>query len=77
MADTCVLGPGLNSHIRCESWPESVILVRTADGMTVKSQLPLLVNGRYSTTKQTVSHGQVVRGPDGVQFRLEPLEERQ
>ena len=77
MADTCVLGPGPQSHIRCESWPESVILVRTADGIRLKSQLPLLVDGRYSTTKQIVSNGQVVRGPDGVQFRLEPLDERQ
>ena len=77
MADTCVLGPAPTSHIRCESWPESVILVRTPDGITAKSQLPLLVDGRYSTTKQIVSNGQVVRGPDGVQFRLEPLEERQ
>lgn len=77
MAETCVLGPGSNTHIRCESWPDSVILVRTADGISLKSQLPLLVDGRFSTTKQTVSNGQVVRGPDSVQFRLEPLEERQ
>jgi len=77
MADTCVLGPAMTSHIRCEAWPEAVILVRTASGITVKSQLPLLVDGRYATARQNVSNGQVVRGPDGVQFRLEPLEERQ
>jgi hypothetical protein len=77
MADTCVLGPASTCHVCCESWPESVILVRNADGITAKSQLPLLVDGRYSTTRQSVSNGQVVRGPDGVQFRLEPLEERQ
>lgn len=77
MADTCVLGSGSQSHIRCESWPGPVILVRTSDGIALKSQLPLLVGGRYATAKQVVSDGQVVRGPDGVQFRLEPLEERQ
>jgi hypothetical protein len=77
MAETCVLGSGTNSHIHCESWSDPVILVRTADGLAVKSQLPLLVDGRYSTARQIVSNGQVVRGPDGVQFRLEPLEERQ
>ncbi|MHC4877300.1 MAG: FHA domain-containing protein [Planctomycetota bacterium] len=77
MADTCVLGPGTQSHIRCESWPESIILVRTADGIRLKSPLPLIVDGRYSTAQQIISDGQVVRGPDGVQFRLEPLDERQ
>ena len=72
MGETCLLGPGGGQHIACYGWPGGVVLVRTADGLAVKSRQPVMVDGRPALKMTSVSNGQIVSA-DELRFRLEPL----
>lgn len=72
MAETCLLGPSVSDHVLCRNWSESVVLVQTSAGITVKSKQELKVGGRRINATDPISDGQVVSGED-FRFRLEPL----
>jgi hypothetical protein len=72
MAETCLLGPSSSDHIHCRNWSESIVLVQTSSGITVKSKQKLQIGGRRAKTTDVVSDGQVVSADD-FRFRLEPL----
>jgi hypothetical protein len=72
MAETCLLGPSASDHIQCRNWSESIVLVQTSSGISVKSKQDLQIGGRRAKTTNMVSDGQVVSADD-FRFRLEPL----
>jgi len=37
MAETCLLGPGQENHIRCPSWPNRLVMVQRDGGLAIKS----------------------------------------
>jgi FHA domain-containing protein len=49
MADTCVLGPGENSHVVCRAWPHDVVLHRQQGRLFCRSASPVEIDGhRYA-----------------------------
>lgn len=72
MAETCVLGPAADSHIRCREWSDPVVLVQTPTGLVAKSKQVLSAGNRVGGGLQPVADGQVVSG-ESIRFRLEPM----
>jgi hypothetical protein len=72
MAQTVLLGPGPENHVRCPQWPASVVLVRNRSGLAVKSRKDIFVDGSLVTGLTRLSSGQVVSGTD-FRFRLEEI----
>lgn len=72
MAQTCLLGPGPENHVRCPQWPTSVVLVRGRRGLAVKSRKDIFVDGSLATGLTPLSSGQVISGTD-FRFRLEEI----
>lgn len=76
MAGTCLLGPGVENHIRCPAWSGSVVLAQTGSGLSVKSRLPLRSDGRELNGLTSLRDGQIVEGPE-LRFRMEQVRSRQ
>ena len=73
VADTCLLGPGRDCHIRCPEWEDSVILIHRDRQWLVRSpRVALEVNGHRLRGESEIGDGQVVTGPD-LRFHIEPL----
>lgn len=72
MAQTCLLGPGPENHVRCPQWPASLVLVRGRRGLAVKSRKDIFVDGSLATGLTPLSSGQVISGTD-FRFRLEEI----
>ena len=72
MAQTCLMGPGPENHVRCPQWPTSLVLVRGRSGLAVKSRKDIFVDGSLATGLTPLSSGQVVSGTD-FRFRLEEI----
>ena len=73
LAETCLLGPGAENHIRCPQWSSSLVLVRRNEGLSVKSREPLFVDGQPASGLATILPGATVVGPSQ-RFRVELLE---
>lgn len=72
MAQTCLLGPGPENHVRCPQWTANLVLVRGRRGLAVKSRNDIFVDGSLATGLTPLASGQVVSGTD-FQFRLEEI----
>lgn len=72
MAQTCLLGPGPENHVRCPEWPASLVLVQSRHGLAVKSRKDIFVDGSLVTGLTPLSSGQVISGTD-FRFRLEEI----
>lgn len=73
MAETCLLGPGRENHVRCPRWPETVLLFRKNGAFWCRPLSELSVNGRPLPEGGPLSPGDVVSG-DEFRFRLEAVE---
>ncbi|MBA3315994.1 MAG: hypothetical protein H0T47_22235 [Planctomycetaceae bacterium] len=71
-AEACVLGPGVDAHLRCRHWEESVLLYLRDGELWAKSVAPLALTGRESRGPIAVRSGDYVTAP-GISFRLEAL----
>jgi hypothetical protein len=45
MADSCVLGPGANAHVRCDDWTEEVVLAGRGDELVCRAQGHFTIDG--------------------------------
>lgn len=73
LAETCLMGPGPENHIRCPQWSSSLVLVRRNEGLAVKSREPLFVDGQPALGLAVIQPGATVVGPSQ-RFRVELLE---
>ncbi|MEM6330116.1 MAG: FHA domain-containing protein [Planctomycetota bacterium] len=68
MADSCVLGPGAHSHVRCPGWRDDLILFRKPTGgraeLHCQSSAPLTVDGADAHGPTKISDGSRVEGED-------------
>ncbi len=69
MAETCLLGPGAQTHVRCPLWPSQLVLVRRDDGLAVNGK-GLTINGESRAGWTQLERGQTIVG-DGLRLRLE------
>jgi hypothetical protein len=70
MADTLVLGPG-KAHVSIPELKEPVVLFRHKDGLGVRHDGALRVNGRKSPGR-TLLTGRAVLNGDDIAFAIEP-----
>ncbi len=64
LAESCVLGPKLTSHIHCHQWSGEVILFKNRDQLMCRSSLPVEWNGKQILEPIALSDGHRVQGPD-------------
>lgn len=70
MAETCLLGPGRENHIRCPGWPDAVVLYRREGELWCRGRGELSIDGKPATGGGVVAEGTTVAG-DGFRFRME------
>jgi hypothetical protein len=72
MADTCVLGPAIQSHVICRDWPHEVVLYRQHGELHCRSATPFEVDGRsYQQQAPLTVHSHVIGGQ--FSFSLEEI----
>jgi tetratricopeptide (TPR) repeat protein len=72
MADTLVLGPGPNAHVQVPDLKEPVLLYRHKDGLGVRHEGSLAVNGRPCAGRGLLGAAATVAGDDFA-FAVEPV----
>lgn len=70
MDETCLVGPGVENHIRCPLWQQSVLLYRRGGKLWCKSREGLFLGGRHAPEGGELEPGVVVTGTD-IRFRIE------
>ena len=70
IAETCVMGAGLDAHIPAPAGCERVLFIRRSTGLWCKASEAIQVDGTASGTEVPCEAGRVYAGP-GWQFRLE------
>ena len=73
MDDTCILGPGADSHIRCAGWKQPVLLHRSSGQLCCKSRSDIYVDNQHAKTSMPLADGSIVTSVEG-RFRLEAVE---
>ncbi len=63
-ADTCLLGPSTDSHVRCADWPESVLLTRRDGRFFCRSRADLVVGDAIADGLEELPIGTVVSGKE-------------
>jgi hypothetical protein len=73
LADTCLIGPAADDHVRAPAWPRSLLLHRRADGTLVfRAEGTYDVEGVRSKGATRISRSARIRSAD-FSLRLEPL----
>ena len=72
MADSCVLGPKINSHVVCPEWSEEVVLFRQGRNIQCRTTGLLEVDGRQCKSPAPLGPNSCVAGNDFA-FALEQI----
>jgi hypothetical protein len=64
MAETCVLGPGWQSHVVCRPWSRELILYRRGTELCCRTEAPFTVGGRACQGHAPLGHGSRIEGDD-------------
>lgn len=64
MAESCVLGSGSHSHVRCRDWEQDVILFRQNDEILCRSAGQLNVDGQSTEGAASLADGTRIEGQD-------------
>ncbi len=72
MDDTCILGPGAESHIRCPLWKQPILLHRKDSQLHCKSRADIYVNEKHAKQSMPLTDGSIVTSVDGT-FRIEAV----
>lgn len=72
MADSCVLGPRLHSHVVCRDWTREVILFRHDERLFCRTAGPITIDGVACQDRGPLGPDSHVSG-DGFSFTLEPI----
>jgi len=72
MDEACLIGPGIENHIQCAGWPESVVLFLRDGRFLCKARSDLFVDGNHAHEGTIIEPGHVVSGTD-FQFRIETI----
>ncbi len=73
MEDTCILGPGADSHIRCSGWDHTILLHRSSGQLCCKSRSDIYVDNQHAKSSMPLTDGSIVTSIDG-RFRLEAVQ---
>jgi len=72
MAETCIVGPGRQAHVRAPSMADPVVLYRQGGSLWCRSRGDFEVDGRPGSARAPLAFDSGVRG-DGFSFSLEPV----
>ena len=74
MADTCVLGPGWQSHVVCRRWPGDVVLFRHGEQLLCRADGEFTIDGQSCRGKGEL-RGEARVEAEEFSFSLERLDE--
>lgn len=74
LADTCLLGPGLRSHVVCRCWRDNVLLYPRQGELHCRADGPVVIDGVTHEGSGRLSRNSQVEGK-GFSFNLEPITE--
>ena len=60
LADRMLLGPGIDSHIRCPALPGRLVLYRSQNRLWCRSTAEFLLNGQNTSDAAEVEHGTIL-----------------
>jgi tetratricopeptide (TPR) repeat protein len=72
LSDTCVLGPGPQSHVTCPHWDTTVVLYRQSEELWCRTDGALEIDGRAVGQRGALPEKAKVRG-ETFSFSLEPV----
>jgi hypothetical protein len=72
MADSCVLGRGSHSHIRCNSWSSEIVLISRGGELSCRSTSPISVDGVEEAGPRLLRPNSRIEG-DNLGISFEPL----
>ena len=72
VSDTCVLGPGADSHVICRRWPQEVILYRQQDQFYCQAPGAFSIDGRPCQRRGLLGRNSRIVG-DWFSLALEPI----
>ena len=72
MAESCVIGAKVNSHIVCPDWPAEIVLFRQGDALLCRSTVDMIVDGQPVGKRGELTLASTVIGED-FSFTLEPV----
>ena len=72
MADSCVLGPKLHSHVVCRQWREEVVLYRHDDRLYCRTATPVEIDGRRCKDRGPITRDSRIAG-EGFSLSLEAI----
>lgn len=72
MADSCVLGSGSHSHIRCDSWSSEVVLITRGGQLSCRATQPVSVDGIEGAGPRELKINSRIEG-DNLGISFEPL----
>ena len=72
MADSCILGPGLRSHVVCRGWTQELFIHRRRGEIYCRASGPLEIDGVRCVGGGRIDHNSRVEG-DGLSFNMEAL----
>lgn len=64
LGDSCILGPGPGSHVRCPEWHSELLLIRRGKGWIFRTSEKLDVNGHAEQGQIAMVSGLRIRGED-------------
>jgi hypothetical protein len=72
MAETCILGPGTQNHVRCRGWGHDLILFRQIDELYCRSAGSFQIDGRLCQSRGRLTTKSRIEGDD-FSLSLEPV----
>jgi hypothetical protein len=72
MSGTCLMGPGVDCHVVCRGWGQTVVLVERGGRLCLKGETALWVNGLRGDGTVPLENNSVVEG-DEFRFRVEVI----
>jgi hypothetical protein len=73
MAETCILGPDVQSHVRCRSWSRNLILFRDMEGLHCRTSGSFQIDGSPCQSRGRLTSVSRIEGDD-FSLSLEPLD---
>ncbi|MFO0939560.1 MAG: hypothetical protein U0930_02215 [Pirellulales bacterium] len=64
LADSCILGPTVSSHVRCPQWSQDLLMFRQGSQWFFRTVSEIEVDGKMRTGQVAIESGMRVRGSD-------------
>jgi hypothetical protein len=64
MSESCILGPGQQSHVRCREWTGELVLFRRGEELMCRSKASVEIDGETCVGQTTLASNCRIAGTD-------------